>query len=344
MRQDWIDIAKGAGIVLVVLGHTAPPESWLCRTIFSFHMPFFFLISGYLFNYPKYQGHATDLLTNRFQRLVLPYLASGMILFIYWLSVLYWLYPENPLNIFVLFLKFLAYGTGYPLKQYPSIPPCGTMWFLVCLFTGSLIFFGILNLIANRRLLIQWLFVCFVSSYGYIVGTHIIYLPWSLDIALTSQVFIFAGYRLRLKESSPQARLTSNPLVILFMLALLVLDILTGRFDLNQRYYGNPLLSFSGAIAGSVLFIHLMKKISGMNIRWFNSTFSYLGKMSLIILIFHSQDSGHLQWHKIFPWSDALYKNWPAVFLFRLAFSVMIIELFKRIPVIDKIFFQKEGQ
>lgn len=42
-----IDIAKGMGIILVVWAHAKGPFS---SYIYQFHMPFFFLISGYLFN------------------------------------------------------------------------------------------------------------------------------------------------------------------------------------------------------------------------------------------------------------------------------------------------------
>jgi fucose 4-O-acetylase-like acetyltransferase len=51
-RLEHIDVAKGIGIILVVLGH-----NWIIRTekgelfriIFSFHMPLFFFLSGVLF-------------------------------------------------------------------------------------------------------------------------------------------------------------------------------------------------------------------------------------------------------------------------------------------------------
>lgn len=47
-RFDWVDVARGIGILAVVVGHV-----WtrgLPHTItYSFHMPLFFLLSGYLF-------------------------------------------------------------------------------------------------------------------------------------------------------------------------------------------------------------------------------------------------------------------------------------------------------
>jgi len=61
-REVWLDGLKGFGILLVILGHVLSgyldawtfPEAFFSfypvRTwIYSFHMPLFFLISGYTF-------------------------------------------------------------------------------------------------------------------------------------------------------------------------------------------------------------------------------------------------------------------------------------------------------
>lgn len=47
-RVSWIDIAKGLGIIFVVMGHSDNPVAQ--KYFFWFHMPLFFIISGYLFN------------------------------------------------------------------------------------------------------------------------------------------------------------------------------------------------------------------------------------------------------------------------------------------------------
>jgi fucose 4-O-acetylase-like acetyltransferase len=51
-RNNTIDIARGAGIILVVLGHNwiiTHNHGELYRIIFSFHMPLFFFLSGVVF-------------------------------------------------------------------------------------------------------------------------------------------------------------------------------------------------------------------------------------------------------------------------------------------------------
>lgn len=52
-RVLWLDIAKGITIILMVIGHTSIPMS-LSNFIWSFHMPLFFIASGWMTDWQKY--------------------------------------------------------------------------------------------------------------------------------------------------------------------------------------------------------------------------------------------------------------------------------------------------
>lgn len=52
-RINWIDWAKAISILLVVMGHSNYSCGAVGNLIFLFHMPFFFFLSGYLFNANK---------------------------------------------------------------------------------------------------------------------------------------------------------------------------------------------------------------------------------------------------------------------------------------------------
>lgn len=49
-RIEWIDVAKAICILLMIAGHTYPVGSKVRNIIFSFHMPLFFILSGYNFS------------------------------------------------------------------------------------------------------------------------------------------------------------------------------------------------------------------------------------------------------------------------------------------------------
>ena len=48
-RSNVIDVFKGLGILLVILGHAWGVPNILQKLIYSFHMPAFFILSGYFF-------------------------------------------------------------------------------------------------------------------------------------------------------------------------------------------------------------------------------------------------------------------------------------------------------
>ena len=71
-RIGFIDIAKGIGILLVVLAHNdleayAP---FLHKVIYSFHMPLFFFLSGMFF---RPETPFWQLIRKRFDSLLKPY-------------------------------------------------------------------------------------------------------------------------------------------------------------------------------------------------------------------------------------------------------------------------------
>lgn len=49
VRITFVDIAKGFGIFLIILGHLITYGHPIFKWIFSFHIPLFFFLSGYVF-------------------------------------------------------------------------------------------------------------------------------------------------------------------------------------------------------------------------------------------------------------------------------------------------------
>lgn len=51
-RIEWVDIAKVLGVILVICGHLLYATNFdvINKMIYSFHMPMFFTLSGYVCN------------------------------------------------------------------------------------------------------------------------------------------------------------------------------------------------------------------------------------------------------------------------------------------------------
>lgn len=55
-RIEWVDAAKGIGALLVVLGHTYGIPNWFHASIYSFHMPQLFILTGITIHPNMYSG------------------------------------------------------------------------------------------------------------------------------------------------------------------------------------------------------------------------------------------------------------------------------------------------
>ena len=75
-RIEWLDIAKATAIILMVLGHTSIPSS-LSNFIWAFHMPLFFIASGWTTNWEKYSIIKFSLTKSR--TLLVPFVVYSVI-------------------------------------------------------------------------------------------------------------------------------------------------------------------------------------------------------------------------------------------------------------------------
>lgn len=92
-RIEWIDVAKGLGLFLVVVGHamTTPirDASFLCYAIYTaiyfFHMPFMFYLSGRTFGMAekRYASMNTGVfIGKKAKQLLVPYVVYGIIVYL----------------------------------------------------------------------------------------------------------------------------------------------------------------------------------------------------------------------------------------------------------------------
>jgi fucose 4-O-acetylase-like acetyltransferase len=87
-RAQWLDAAKGLGILLVVYGHAARASyangsmpAWATtadRLIYSFHMPLFFLVAG-VFVWPSFGKGRAHFVTDKLRTIVYPYVLWSLI-------------------------------------------------------------------------------------------------------------------------------------------------------------------------------------------------------------------------------------------------------------------------
>jgi len=272
-RITWIDAAKGIGILLVFLGHTVIPEK-IFWYIFSFHMPLFFFLSGYLYRADKHDSW-WDFAKDRFKKLLVPYITFFIILLIYWLLIGRAIGDVQNLSVGVSKILYeFSYASAY-LKT-----PFAPLWFLFTLFWVEIIFF-ILQKNIKQKL---WLFLAIflISLGGYFYSIRIgIRPPWGIDIA--SVAVLFYGFGYFMKDLKTQLADISNFVLILVTPILIFIGVWVAsvniRVDMMSNIYGVFYLFVGGSLAGIGTTIALAKI-------WPLRIFQYLGKNSLFLFAF----------------------------------------------------------
>jgi len=302
MRLHWIDALKGMGIMLVVFAHHSLPVA-LDTYIFSFHMPLFFFISGFLFDSGKYAESASNFIKGRFRSLIVPYFCFALItcLFYFLLDTAFQPGVTN-IDFFQNSALYGIYSIMYALGPLVSYNP--PLWFLSCLFITELLFYGFAKKYSEEpRKIVLWLTA--VGVIGYLYSVYVPFrIPWNADVALTAIVFYGAGNLFRKltepeKDSEASFSLKSYPgfiekfsrvenyfPVVFILLNLLYLGYLLkfptdDKINMNVLKYGNFFLFYLLAFSGIFTFVYLFKKIGSSRI------LEYYGRNSLTVLALH---------------------------------------------------------
>ena len=91
-RDTVISICKGIAIILMVIAHAEAPV-WLCKFIFEFHMPLFFITAGYFFSL-KYLNDEATFVKKRVMGLYWPFVKWS----VFFLIIHNWMFDIGILN------------------------------------------------------------------------------------------------------------------------------------------------------------------------------------------------------------------------------------------------------
>ncbi len=290
-RLDYIDAAKGIGMLAVILGHMGIDK--LNIFLFSFHMPLFFILSGLFFRIKDNRIYTSK----RAKQLLVPYIFTCVciiILAVLRVSISQVLYGGGLLeSISRSVIKWSVaglLGSGSRIDYFGINFDffIGAIWFLLALFWAGLIVNFLLKYKYGSILII------ILGGIG-LVSARFIWLPFSIQPATVGAVFILIGYELRDKL----LYLKNSRVVIVcfcFWLVYLILCYLTDtQLSIASAIFPWWIIDFIGATAATICIVW----ISDMICRITTITKNFLvwfGRNSLIVLCFHLMELN------LFPW------------------------------------------
>lgn len=287
-REIWLDAARGIVMLLVLLGHNDPP---FIRLIFGFHMPFFFILSGYLYKDERTeQSFATEIKKGA-KRYLLPYCIYGAFNIVLQLILIMLVTGDQRIE----WERIPGYVKGLLLVLPDQMPACGPMWFLPSIALSMIVFYLI------RKIPGQWirgalfLIAAAVASVLFADGTHT--LPFALHTICIALVFLETGYLLR--KSSALERVETVTffqnhrfLVLLPVLGCVLAGYVAIRLnpietwvDLYKARLGSFPLMFAGALLVSfalILFLYFTQGSFGMIYK----PFAFIGTQTVFLLAF----------------------------------------------------------
>lgn len=273
-RIGYYDIAKGIGIILVVVAHIEYMPLELRQYIVTFHMPAFFVISGMLMRLTnEKERDIKALLSHKLKRILLPYFVFSLIF---------------PITYY---LRFLVTGEGYSNEHFIqdilvgiSMTGVSVLWFLPALFFSELIvLFIIKNLKKPYILILIALMIVGICYLPFLVHFMALFL-WRI---VYCSALVMIGYLL-----FPVIEIISKKPVAAFFIAVILFTILyftgmiNGIVDLHYVITGNKLLYYLNATMGSAALIFLSVFIDS-KLKRAGNVLEFYGRHSLFVMITH---------------------------------------------------------
>lgn len=279
-RLMWVDFAKGLGIIGVVVGHS--DTEFLKQYIFWFHMPLFFIISGFLFKPVNSVEMFWAMALKRTKQLLIPYIS--FFIFIYMIKLTYHLIiNEFSMNQLLLdWIKFF-YG-GQVLTGFYA-----TFWFITCLLIVQLIFSLILLKFKSNKVQVILIFFAYILAHlesWFSQNVLNIMIPWNADVALLALSYFAIGYygRINLENLNHKVILNTAVIFTLGFVAFMKNTSFDYSLDLKYLIYPNILLDLLVPISLSIIILYISYFFSCFNIFSF---LTYIGASSLTIMYLH---------------------------------------------------------
>lgn len=290
-RIIWVDVFRGLMIFAIAWGHALTVKSLAYNEfscyIYSFHVPAFFFISGYLFK-AKNQSFLPFLI-KKTKTLLVPYCIFSL------LSILFfWILGQTASQSLDVVVKTtdilpniggMLYANGATGYMKWNLP----LWFIPCLFAMTLLFYGVNRMIEKLTGIIGFhlsmaiiLLVSFSLAVLNFRSFHFSKLPFGFETVIYMLPFFTIGYWV--KNGIDFKKIKTGCKAVICVAGLCIGVIMSihfyGRVDYVSSVYGNIFMFYGCAMVSIAGYTMLAQFISW---KWLG----YMGRNTLSILLMH---------------------------------------------------------
>ena len=272
-RISWIDMAKGYGTILVIYAHLGRGSLW--TWMYSFHLPLFFFLSGYVFSTKLNFG---NFLLRKIKSIIVPYFCLGI-----------------PMVVFVLLqnmkttgIPFTKADVTYYIMVLVQQKRLWTLWFMACLFFLNIMFYLLVKLLRNNWIvLVISALLPIAGLYYYAKGGTPLFC--NIDVCVMAVPFFALGYVYKLHAKQIDDVFMKKGISIAAFLIFAIINIASWRLSLDETglglemfesNYGHPVFTYIAAFSGTFCVVILSKWMTWEPIR-------YIGENSLLYYAWH---------------------------------------------------------
>lgn len=295
-RLEHIDILKAVGIICVLIGHLYAPLP-IKVFIYSFHMPLFFLISGFLL---KTDGSLGFILSKSLRHLMIPYLITCLAMA--FMDVIFTgISADRMINR----LMMSVYGISSNIVpgEHFEITQIGPVWFLLALFWAQMIVVMVWRVNANTsalsRLLRGMIFIL-LSLIAIITGYRV-WMPLAFLNGVVASIFVWIGSEAKEQDVRKVLYKRSTVVVasVIWMICVIA-DYLRGmHFSISIFQFPLYGFGFIGAVCGTIVLLSISRVLSLMNLKHITAILSNIGRSTLEIMCVHAVDIETVRWPNV---------------------------------------------
>ena len=268
-RENSLDVAKGIGMLAVIVAHTSVSKL-LYNSLYTFHLPLFFIISGYFFHFDERFSY---FLLKKVKGYLIPYVFFALIITLF--DTAGGIAKGKWYRIFIMDAEKFIVQIRY-----------STLWFLAVLFLAVLIFW-IIHWLCKSDLKKVMIVGIGIGIVFILYDTYIkVSLPWNLDTAFIIQIYLSVGYCI--KKTEFLERLKKHTWINCAALGLISTGcsimncwICRHPYEMYYNSYGIFPLTVSAAITGSLAVILLSSKLTAVK------PLAWLGRNTMVFFALH---------------------------------------------------------
>ncbi len=268
LRVEYIDILKGIGIILMIMGHIGF-SGIFDFYIHAFNMPLFFFVSGYLYK-TKLEKKYKDIVLGKAKSLLIPYLFFGILHYFVYIII-------NKESNFLDPLYHLFFMNN------EELPIAGALWFLTAMFFTTLIYDLLKRKIKNKYIFLAIIIIIAIT--GCLLPFQ---LPYSINAGMVGIGIFFLGNCLAENKDKLKILITGKWWLIIIYLILNGLIFVNGYTNMRTGEYSIVPLFWINLLIGTLTYwnvsiwiqnnskIYLINKLSTL--------LKYIGRNSIVFL------------------------------------------------------------